>query len=302
MGQHFHIKYIVLYGLSTTCASFENVNVPHLPRCIGRIHLYSDMWKYFDRGLYKYLVRHIYIPTMKIVPYKFLASLLCFLFVYIWHGVETYILIWSLLNYFGVCLEYMCASLKHKYFGMTKYSKAPDGQWFRRFKCLLTAPLLALSAISNFYFFAGTEIGNTFFLRIITESLTNTVYIIVILYCCCQVSEELRTLNAKKILKNDSQKCEFEILDMYGSQVDFKMSILQIDSQNRGATATFNSVKPFCVFEKKTHGERIPNMGEGTKKLLKKYCSPKAGKKIEPYTFDVNTFAAATLRGSPGAN
>ncbi|XP_018577369.1 protein-cysteine N-palmitoyltransferase Rasp [Anoplophora glabripennis] len=57
MGQFFHIKYVVLYGLSTSFASFENVNVPHLPRCIGRIHLYSDMWKYFDPGLYKFLLR-----------------------------------------------------------------------------------------------------------------------------------------------------------------------------------------------------------------------------------------------------
>lgn len=55
MGQFFHIKYVVLYGLSSSAASFEDIAVPDLPRCIGRVHLYSDMWKYFDPGLYKFL-------------------------------------------------------------------------------------------------------------------------------------------------------------------------------------------------------------------------------------------------------
>lgn len=57
MGQFFHIKYLIQYGISTSLASFENAEVPHLPRCIGRIHLYSDMWRYFDPGLYKFLKR-----------------------------------------------------------------------------------------------------------------------------------------------------------------------------------------------------------------------------------------------------
>lgn len=55
MGQYFHIKYVVQYGLSTALAAFEGVAVPRLPRCIGRVHLYSDMWKYFDPGLYNFL-------------------------------------------------------------------------------------------------------------------------------------------------------------------------------------------------------------------------------------------------------
>lgn len=57
MGQFFHIKYVVLYGISTTIAQFEGIIVPKTPKCIGRIHLYSDMWKYFDRGLYLFLLR-----------------------------------------------------------------------------------------------------------------------------------------------------------------------------------------------------------------------------------------------------
>lgn len=55
MGQFFHNKYVVFYGLPIAVAKFENINAPGLPKCIGRIHLYSNMWKYFDQGLYEFL-------------------------------------------------------------------------------------------------------------------------------------------------------------------------------------------------------------------------------------------------------
>lgn len=51
------MKYVVSYGISTTLAKFENISAPDTPKCIGRIHLYSDMWRYFDNGLYVYLKR-----------------------------------------------------------------------------------------------------------------------------------------------------------------------------------------------------------------------------------------------------
>lgn len=57
MGQFFHLKYVVMYGISTTLAEFENVKVPKTPRCIGRVHLYSNMWRYFDPGLYTFLTK-----------------------------------------------------------------------------------------------------------------------------------------------------------------------------------------------------------------------------------------------------
>ncbi|VEN55145.1 unnamed protein product [Callosobruchus maculatus] len=199
MGQHFHIKYIVIYGLSTSLASFENVIVPHLPRCIGRIHLYSDMWKYFDAGLYKFLVRHIYIPVVKLTSHKLLASMTTFAFVYIWHGTALYILIWCILNYIGIVIEQTCSSL----FSVNK----PDmnkscSDLSRRTKCFFGALLLAVSAISNFYFFGGKQIGDLFFQRVFTDSLFNTVILVIILYCGAQVSTELRSMHARKCDNN----------------------------------------------------------------------------------------------------
>lgn len=57
MGQYFLNKYVVVYGLASTVCKAEDIDAPPQPKCIGRIHLYSDMWKHFDRGLYKFLLR-----------------------------------------------------------------------------------------------------------------------------------------------------------------------------------------------------------------------------------------------------
>nr|CAD7460992.1 unnamed protein product [Timema tahoe] len=57
MGQFFMLKYVVMYGLMGTIARAENINAPQHPKCIARISLYSDMWRYFDEGLYRFLLR-----------------------------------------------------------------------------------------------------------------------------------------------------------------------------------------------------------------------------------------------------
>jgi hypothetical protein len=36
---------------------------------------------------------------------RLLASLTCFTFVYAWHGIHTFVLVWSILNYLGVTIE-----------------------------------------------------------------------------------------------------------------------------------------------------------------------------------------------------
>ena len=55
MGQFFQLKYVVMYGMSSHLARLDGVEAPGHPACIGRIHLYSDMWRYFDSGLYEFM-------------------------------------------------------------------------------------------------------------------------------------------------------------------------------------------------------------------------------------------------------
>ncbi|XP_066157479.1 protein-cysteine N-palmitoyltransferase Rasp [Euwallacea fornicatus] len=192
MGQFFHLKYVVIYGLSTSLAAFENVAVPTLPRCIGRVHLYSDMWKYFDPGLYQFLKTCIFVPLRKWGLNKLGASLLCFIFVYMWHGTEEHILIWALLNFTGLTFENVINALCSKRLNLRDLS-------LRRLKNLLAAPLLAGSAVSNFYFFAGKEVGDLYVKKAWSEPFLNQFSLGLILYCCCEVSTEIRQLQARKM-------------------------------------------------------------------------------------------------------
>lgn len=57
LGQHFHVKYVVLYGFSCAFAKLDGIETPPRPICVARVHRYSDMWKHFDRGLYEFLVK-----------------------------------------------------------------------------------------------------------------------------------------------------------------------------------------------------------------------------------------------------
>ncbi|XP_057669577.1 protein-cysteine N-palmitoyltransferase Rasp isoform X3 [Diorhabda carinulata] len=193
MGQFFHLKYVVLYGMSTSFASFEDIKVPCLPRCIGRIHLYSEMWKFFDPGLYNFLIKSIYLPLTNITTSKPIRSFICFSFVYVWHGLDIHILIWALLNYSGLMIEdFLWPKKVNEKIIVYKQS------WKRRKDCFIAAFLLGLSAISNFYFFAGADVGHLFFERIFSDYYGNVI-LIVALYCCCQISYELKFLPANKM-------------------------------------------------------------------------------------------------------
>ncbi|KAG6803653.1 protein-cysteine N-palmitoyltransferase Rasp isoform X1 [Apis mellifera caucasica] len=201
MGQFFLIKYVVVYGLNHTLCAIDNVRAPPQPKCVARIHLYSDMWKYFDQGLYKFLIRYIYVPLLKLNFSKLIASFLCFTFIFIWHGMQTNIFIWAFLNFIGLNIESLIKSgEKNKYYSnvQKKYLSQVN---FRRFNCILTSPLLAMSVISNFYFFVGEEIGNIYIYRILYDTWYSKFILLFFLYCCCQVSIDIKNWELRKYSK-----------------------------------------------------------------------------------------------------
>lgn len=59
LGQYFCCRYMVSYGLAIALTKFDRIDAPNPPKCIGRIHLYSHMWRYFDQGLHDFLFRWI---------------------------------------------------------------------------------------------------------------------------------------------------------------------------------------------------------------------------------------------------
>jgi hypothetical protein len=57
MAKFFYLKYVIIYGVMGSFARAEGYKAPPHPRCIHRIHRYSDMWRYFDRGFYLFIFR-----------------------------------------------------------------------------------------------------------------------------------------------------------------------------------------------------------------------------------------------------
>ncbi|XP_072942628.1 protein-cysteine N-palmitoyltransferase Rasp [Epargyreus clarus] len=211
MGLQFHMKYVISYGTTSSFARLDNIEPPPTPRCIARVHVYSEMWRHFDVGLYKFLVKYIYKPGYNTISkyssipktaHKLLASLATFTFIFMWHGTVWHILVWSFLNYVGITLEHLGKVVStHEKYQWFKTSILKTDKMEARFIGLLCTPLLALSAISNFYLFAGSEIGNLFFECFSQPSMLNLILLGTTLYCCCQVSMALQNVPSRSVVK-----------------------------------------------------------------------------------------------------
>ena len=58
--------------------------------------------------------RHIYVPvggSRHGLLRQIIASFLCFVFIFVWHGMNYGILIWTILNYLGILLEAMASQV-----------------------------------------------------------------------------------------------------------------------------------------------------------------------------------------------
>ncbi|XP_060068989.1 protein-cysteine N-palmitoyltransferase HHAT-like isoform X2 [Ylistrum balloti] len=202
-GQFFMTKYTVMFGLPSIVAKTDDLEPPKGPKCISYIYLYTDMWKYFDRGMYDFMKRYIYVPlggSRGGMVRQFAGSILCFTFVYYWHGSEYYAFLWTVFNFIGVTIE----ALGGKFIRLsmvkdiqTRYL-TPGG--VRRVQALAIVPLYVMSAFTAFCFFGGSLVGYTFYQRFIYNGgPENWATVFGILYCCIQVGMEV---------KRQEQRCQ----------------------------------------------------------------------------------------------
>ncbi|XP_008553452.1 protein-cysteine N-palmitoyltransferase Rasp [Microplitis demolitor] len=201
MGQYFYIKYLVVYGLAGELTRADDINAPPPPKCFSKIHLYSELWRDFDRGLYQFLIKYIYGP---IISYKFplvklIASFLTFGFIYIWHGLRDFVLVWTLINFAGVTIESIARSIGKSPTYIDFRNKYLSPQMIRRLNCLMTTQLLIISAASCCYFVARMEIGNQCISRVFNDPLSTIIIRAFFFYCQCQVSVEIKIYQKKKM-------------------------------------------------------------------------------------------------------
>ena len=198
----FNIKYTVFYGWSRPFVVADGIDMAPLPpKCVYRIHLYSDMWRYFDRGLYLFLKTYIYLPVagyLEGMSMKIVGSLATFGFIYLWHGASYHVMLWSLFNYFAVITELIARSIgtHPTYANMENKYLSTRGK--RRLHALLAAPLYVGSVLANFYFFMGADIGHYFVQKILWSWPIETPIVLLLSYMGNQVSIEVKNWELRK--------------------------------------------------------------------------------------------------------
>ncbi|KFB53627.1 AGAP002602-PA-like protein [Anopheles sinensis] len=186
MGQFFYVKYIVFYGVGIAFGSFDGIDMPAKPICIARVNQYSDMWKYFDRSLYEFLFKYIYTQLCtktSPMPQKILASLATFAFIYVWHGVFLFILIWSFINWLCILLERL----------VNHYTPASS-----RWRAIIGTHVFIPSVVSNFFFFASEQVGFIYLRRTYTEGISNYLGLYAASYCFYQTGQLVKMMQTKR--------------------------------------------------------------------------------------------------------
>ena len=106
--QLFCIKYIIFFRFSGLFAKIDGYAPPGAPKCVSMTSTFVDMWRTFDRGLYRFLQHCIYYPmggSRKGLVRQLMASFLCFGFVAFWHGATELLFLWGVVNWIGVVIE-----------------------------------------------------------------------------------------------------------------------------------------------------------------------------------------------------
>ena len=167
-------KYFVIYGFGSGLSMFDGFKPLPAPKCIAYIYKYSDMWRHFDRGLYDFIKRYIYVPLggSRVSPWRLaVTSLLCFVFIYIWHGVDVSILAFCAANFIGVNCERLGSKIDSEVKARSVITNSISMFVYERFKVVVSMPLLALSLLGVFTFLTGNiEVGKLYVERMLYNS------------------------------------------------------------------------------------------------------------------------------------
>ena len=216
VGGFFNLKYVIFYGWPRPFVVEDGIDkAPLHPKCIYRIHRYTEMWRYFDNGLYLFLRKYIYQPIIgqegqgtKGVLRKVFGATLTFTFIYLWHGISNHVMLWSIFNYLAVMTEMFATSLGKyaPYETLEKRFLSPQGQ--RRFHAALGAPLFVGSVLANFYFFMGSNVGHYFVYRAFSSWPIETPLVMLFAYFGAQFSIEVKNWELRKEINLEKQKNE----------------------------------------------------------------------------------------------
>uniref|UniRef100_A0A7E4VK79 MBOAT family protein n=1 Tax=Panagrellus redivivus TaxID=6233 RepID=A0A7E4VK79_PANRE len=173
-GQFFYLKYVVIFGMPSFFALVDGMSPPGPPVCISRVSKYSQMWRYFDRGLYEFLKRQVYIPVMgeakgiKLELRRFGAMVGVFVFVLTWHGFKSNYLMWVCLSAFEIMMERAGAFISN-----TKpwkdFERAVGPAWALRVTAVAMDLTIVPGLLGVFYFLAQVGTGDEIMKRLLID-------------------------------------------------------------------------------------------------------------------------------------
>ncbi|XP_069035923.1 protein-cysteine N-palmitoyltransferase HHAT isoform X2 [Lepisosteus oculatus] len=190
----FYVKYLVLFGVPSLVVRLDGIESPKLPRCVSTMYSFTGMWRHFDVGLYRWLVRYIYVPlggSHHGVVQKTVSTALVFGFVCYWHGGHDYLVIWALLNWMGVITENGVKAFLSLPPVYTFFEQCLSAAMMRRGQAFLSAFCTAMLILSNLVFLGGSHVGKILWLRIFVQGWPNVaVPVLGFLYCFTQIGME----------------------------------------------------------------------------------------------------------------
>ncbi|KAJ4948316.1 hypothetical protein JOQ06_019852 [Pogonophryne albipinna] len=192
--QFFFVKYLVLFGFPSMLASMDQLVPPKLPRCVSIMYSFTGMWRHFDAGLYRWLIRYIYVPlggSRHGLLYQMLSTGLAFGFVCLWHGGHDYLRYWALMNWTGVVVENTLKSVFASSYIHSIVERNVSPAMERRCIALLSAFSTAMLILSNLVFLGGIHVGRIFWKRVFIQGWsTIALPMLAFLYCFAQIGLE----------------------------------------------------------------------------------------------------------------
>ncbi|KHJ97231.1 MBOAT family protein [Oesophagostomum dentatum] len=173
-GQLFHVKYVVLFGFPALFAYIDGLQPPPPPTCISRVAHYSQMWRHFDVGLYRFLKNQVYIPLLRkelpisLAIIRNLGTLTAvFGVVLAWHGLKMHYMCWVLLSASELIMERI---------GRVIWNTSSFQDLRHAIGDLNTRRLVAVATIPVIIPGVGLEIFNSVLVTGVKEILSGIIY------------------------------------------------------------------------------------------------------------------------------
>ncbi|KAM4695523.1 protein-cysteine N-palmitoyltransferase HHAT [Discoglossus pictus] len=206
----FYVKYLVLYGFPVLIIRLDGLNPPALPRCVSTMYSFTGIWRCFDVGLHRFLVRYIYIPmggSHSGIYGMLFSTAFTFIFVCCWHGGHAYLWYWAALNWIGIIMEHGVKKIFSTSAIQTKINQTLSPKMYRRAHAALASGSLALLILTNLIFLGGEQVGKIYWNRLFVQGWPWVPLIVFgCLYFFAQVGIEWNTFYFKEY-KGGFPKC-----------------------------------------------------------------------------------------------